>query len=67
MPDVFRKQYRTLTDIEKQRLAAVKDQAQVLYDVFSDISLASGGTRELSLAKTKLEEAVMWATKAVTG
>ena len=28
---------------------------------------AAGSNRELSLAKTKVEEAVMWAVKGITG
>lgn len=53
--------YRTLTDIEKRRMSAIKD----LGDAFlSEISGDQG--REFSIARTKIEEAVMWAVKGLT-
>jgi hypothetical protein len=63
MPDIFRKQYRQLNDGEKKTLDAIKDKAQELYNVLEQ--LPNG--REVSLAKTNLEQSVMWAVKAVTG
>jgi hypothetical protein len=52
-----------LTDEERLQVESVKDQGLLLYDMFDAI----GTSRELSLAKTKVEEAVMWAVKHVTG
>lgn len=60
--NVFRKEYRPLTEQEKSHVAAIKISAEVLYN-----SLHSGEARHMALAKTKLEECVMWATKAITG
>jgi len=61
--DVMRMQYRTLTADEQAQMVAVKGNAASLYGFLGTL----GNSRELSLAKTKLEEAVMWATKHITG
>lgn len=53
---------RVLTDAEKQTMQAVKDKGLELHDLIESI----GASRELSLAKTKTEEAVMWAVKHLT-
>jgi len=58
----FRPEYRKLTDTEKQTVARIKDKAAELAVEF----FPTDG-REKSLAMTKLEEAVMWAVKGVTG
>lgn len=58
----MRHNYRVLNDAEKAAMVAIKDKGQELLDLIS----AQGGGRELSIAKTKTEEAVMWAVKAIT-
>jgi hypothetical protein len=63
MNNVMRHQYRALTDAEKAQMQAIKDKGLELYDLIRSI----GNSRELSLAATKTEEAVMWAVKHVTG
>lgn len=55
--NVMRHQYRVLTDTEKAQMQAIKDKGLELHDLIEGI----GASRELSLAKTKTEEAVMWA------
>ena len=60
---VFRKAYRQLTDGEKILMDALKDQA---FEVYKIIKSAPPG-REQALALTNLEQAVMWAVKAITG
>jgi hypothetical protein len=65
--DVFRKQYRELSEAEKNHLSSMKLKAEELFHFLNDGQDVLGGDpRATSLAKTKLEEAVMWATKAVT-
>ena len=68
--NVFRKQYRQLSDAEKDYLEAIKDKAHELYLLLERNPHEAPGviraSREISLAKTKLEEAVMWAVKDVT-
>jgi hypothetical protein len=54
--------HRVLTNEEKARMAAIKDKGAELLDLIS----AAGSSRELSIAKTKTEEAVMWAVKHIT-
>lgn len=60
--NTMRHAYRVLSDEEKQAMQAIKDKGLELYDLIDSI----GGSRELSLAKTKTEEAVMWAVKHIT-
>lgn len=58
----MRHSYRVLSDEEKARMAALKDKGQELLDLIAEC----GGSRELSIARTKTEEAIMWAVKHVT-
>ena len=60
--NVMRHAYRVLTDGEKAAMQKIKDDGLALHDYF--VSL--GASRELSIAKTKIEEAVMWAVKHLT-
>lgn len=60
--NTMRHQYRVLSDAEKANMQTVKDMGLALHD-FID---ALGKSRETSLAKTKVEEAVMWAVKHLT-
>ena len=60
--NVMRHAYRVLTDDEKATMQAIKDKGLELHDLIEGI----GASRELSLAKTKTEEAVMWAVKYLT-
>jgi hypothetical protein len=60
--NAVRHQYRQLTEAEKAEVQAIKD----LGAAFIRRLEAIGGSRELSLAKTKVEEAVFWAVKHVT-
>lgn len=60
--NVMRHTYRVLSDDEKAQMQALKDKGLELHDLIESI----GQSRELSLAKTKTEEAVMWAVKHIT-
>lgn len=60
--NIMRHQYRALTDEEKFMMAELKDMGLAFVERCNVI----GNSRELSLAKTKMEEAVMWAVKHVT-
>lgn len=57
-----RKVYRELTETEKADMVALKNMGQA----FIDRCNAIGKSRELSLAVTNAEQAVMWAVKHVT-
>lgn len=61
--NVMRHQYRVLSDEEKQSMSDVKDMGLAFHDLIEGL----GSSRETSLAKTKVEEAVMWAVKHITG
>ena len=58
----FRNTYRTLTADEAARIGNIKVMAERLEEAID--SIPDG--REKSLALTKLEEAVMWACKALS-
>lgn len=60
--NVMRHAYRVLSDAEKAQMQAVKDRGAELWELIDGI----GSSRELSLAKTRAEEAVMWAVKHLT-
>jgi hypothetical protein len=60
--NTMRHQYRVLSDAEKLQMTAIKDAGEALLNLIND----AGQSRELSLAKTKTEEAVMWAVKHIT-
>lgn len=60
--NAVRHTYRVLTDDEKAQMVALKDIGAALIAKCQEI----GASRELSLAITKAEEAVMWAVKHVT-
>lgn len=60
--NVLRHEYRVLTDAEKLAMQNVKDLGATLLGTIENL----GTSRELSIAKTKIEEAVMWAVKHIT-
>jgi len=61
--NTMRHQYKVLTDAEKQNMTTVKDLGLHFHEFVGGL----GNSREVSLAKTKIEEAVMWAVKHITG
>ena len=60
--NVMRHEYRVLSDHEKASMQKIKDVGLDLHNLIDAI----GQSRELSIAKTKTEEAVMWAVKHLT-
>lgn len=60
--NAVRHTYRILTDAEKQQMVDLKDIGAAFIAKCQDI----GGSRELALAITNAEQAVMWAVKHVT-
>ena len=61
--NVMRHEYRELSADEKIQMQALKDIGLEMWELLDHI----GASRELSLAKTNLEQAVMWGVKHVTG
>ncbi len=60
--NVMRHEYRVLSDSEKAQMKQLKDMGLAFVETCNSI----GRSRELSLAVTKIEEAVMWAVKHIT-
>jgi len=60
--NAVRHAYRVLTDEEKAQMVSLKDIGAAFIAECQKI----GASRELSLAITKMEEAVFWAVKHVT-
>ncbi len=60
--NAVRHQYRVLNDAEKADMVRIKDAGAAFLEMCDGI----GSSRELSLAKTKIEEAVFWAVKHIT-
>lgn len=60
--NVMRHEYRVLTDGEKQLMGVIKDTGLIFLQLLDKLE----PSREVSIAKTKIEEAVMWAVKALT-
>lgn len=60
--NTLRNKYRILSPAEKLEVESIKSGG---LDLLSRVE-ALGNSRELSIAKTKIEEAVMWAVKHIT-
>ena len=69
--NIMRHEYRVLTDSEKHLMQKVKDHGLEFVEMLHGVGGTPTGsdrqaTRELALAQTKIEEAVMWAVKHIT-
>lgn len=60
--NTVRHAYRVLNETEKRQMLEVKDLGLDFIEKCNEI----GKSRELSIAITKIEEAVMWAVKSIT-
>lgn len=60
--NTMRHAYRVLSDAEKANMQAIKDKGLEFHQLITGL----GKSRELSLAATKIEEAVMWGVKHIT-
>ena len=61
--NAMRHEYRVLSEGEKAQMMTLKD---IGLEFITAVTNAIPNTREGSLAKTKMEEAVMWAVKGLT-
>jgi hypothetical protein len=60
--NTMRHAYRVLSDAEKANMQAIKGAGMAFHNLIAGM----GNSREIALAKTKAEEAVMWAVKHIT-
>jgi hypothetical protein len=63
MTDVMRRGYRELSGAEQAAVMVIKNAGA---DFLTIIDGYTAPSREQSLARTKVEEAVMWAVKSIT-
>ncbi len=61
--NTMRHQYRVLDDAEKANMLRVKDMGLAFHEFVNGL----GKSREVAIAKTNIEQAVMWAVKSITG
>jgi DNA polymerase III sliding clamp (beta) subunit (PCNA family) len=67
MTDVFRKEYKPMDAVTNSCVTQIKVEAQNLMNIFEKtLNNMSVDTRCMNLAKINLEQAVMWAVKAIT-
>lgn len=69
MTDTFRKVYTPLTDLQKEQVAIMKENAEELLSQMNkavDPNERSERSRCMAIARTNLETTIMWAVKAIT-
>ena len=67
--NAVRHTYRVLSDAEKAQMLALKDAGAgflMLIDQIEARASAMPGSREMEIARQKVEEAVMWSVKHIT-
>ena len=64
--DIFRREIKELTYDQKAYIDLFKYKAQELFDKFLEVNAIDHDARCMSLAKTNLEQSIMWAVKAIT-
>lgn len=67
MTDIFRKDYRPLTEEEQQLMDDIKDGAQNLHDLIGRAESVGTAGEAITIAKNHLKEAVFWAIHGITG
>ena len=67
MRDTFRKEYKVIDGETKDNVYVMKSIAEHLEKEFDLMELKSTtDKRQLALARTNLEQAIMWAVKSIT-
>lgn len=67
MSDTFRREYQPLDEYQKMQMDAIKKTAEELESMYNAVMENGYDVRMIKLAKTNLEQSVLWAVKAVTG
>lgn len=65
--NAVRHQHRVLSEEEKAAMVWLKDNGAAFINYVNEIKENGTAPREMSLAITKMEEAVFWAVKGITG
>ncbi len=60
MTDTFRKEYKPLSQYNKDLIIMIKEKAEELEILMREVI-----SREMSVALTNLETSIMWSTKAI--
>jgi len=63
--NIFRQEYKELSEADKKHINDTKDLASELWHSFPKDG-ERGANREIAVAITKLEECIMWAVKGMT-
>lgn len=69
MTDTFRTEYTPLSEKQKAQVSRIKAEAAILMRHFDDavpVEERSDRSRYMSIARTNLEQTIMWAIKSVT-
>lgn len=69
MTDTFRKEYKPLSDKQKSHMEIIKNTAILLEEAFNNAvpyGERSERSRCMAIARTNLEQTIMWAIKGVT-
>jgi len=66
MTDTFRREYKQLSDSHKSHMNLIKEYADELLSKIEETESLNPDKRMIALAKTNLEQSVMWAIKAIT-
>lgn len=69
MTDAFRKEYKPLSDEQKTHMVGVKFAADSLLELMNQAVPAeerSERSRCMAIARTNLEQTIMWAVKGIT-
>ena len=66
MTDTFRKEYKPLSDSQKHAMNLFKERADELLKEFNNAAPLNPDPRAMAVAKTNLEQSVMWAVKSIT-
>lgn len=77
MTDIFRKEYKQIDKKTEEMLFLIKSEAERLLSLFErceedsnesqyDVSKSKICNRYMVLAKTNLEQSIMWAVKSIT-
>lgn len=67
--DTFRKVYTELNEAQQASVVSTKDKAQELLDLlnsFVPVDERSERSRCMAIARTNLEQSIMWAVKGLT-